>query len=88
MTTVDEDVKRRTDFYNKPEVAKFLNKEGVPRTKRALSAMMIAGGSTQDDSQAGSISYNCLNFVVFAVHPQQINIRDKANGKIIAIIRR
>lgn len=88
MTTVDEDIKRRTDFYNKAEVAKYINKEGVPRTKRAVSAMMIAGGSTQDDSQPGSISYNCLNFVIFAVHPQQINIRDKANGAIIASIRR
>lgn len=88
MTTIEQDVKTRTDFYNKPEVAKFLNKEGIPRTKRAMSAMMIAGGLTRDDAQVGSISFNCLNFIVFAVHPQQINLRDKANGKIIAIIHR
>lgn len=88
MTTIEQDVQTRRDFYNKPEVAKFLNKEGIPRTKGAMSAMMIAGGLTPDDSQAGSISFNCLNFIIFAVHPQQINLTDKANGKIIASIRR
>ena len=88
MTTIEQDVQIRWDFYNKPEVAKFLNKEGIPRSKRAMSAMMIAGGLTPDDSQAGSISFNCLNLIVFAVHPQQINLIDKSNGKIVVSIRR
>jgi hypothetical protein len=88
MTTKEEDIQTRKDFYNREDVAKFLGKEGIPRTKVAMSALMVAGGVSAKDSVAGSISFNCLDFVVFAVHPQQINVRDKANGMIIATIRR
>jgi hypothetical protein len=86
--TREEDIQRRTDFYNRADVAKFLSKEGVPRTTKAMSALLVAGGSSAKDSLPDSVSFNCLNFVVFAVHPQQINIRDKANGMIIATMKR
>jgi hypothetical protein len=86
--TTEEDIQRRTDFYNRPDVAKFLSKNGIPRTSRAMSDLMVAGGTAAMDSEKGSISFNCLSFIVFAVHPQQINIRDKENGMIIATIKR
>jgi len=88
MSTREENIERRTKFYNNPDVAKFLSKEGVPKSKKAMSALMIAGGSSASESIADSLSFNCLNYVIFAIHPQQINIRDKANGMIIATIRR
>ena len=88
MSTIEEDVQRRKDFYNKPEVTKFLCKEGVPKTKRAMSALILAGGNSTEDSIADSICFKCLNSVVFALHPQQINIRDKMTGMIIASVHR
>jgi hypothetical protein len=86
--TTEQDIKTRTDFYNRPDVVKFLCKEGVPRTKKAMGALMVAGGSSAKDSKIDSVSFNCLSFIVFAVHPQQINVRDKSNGMIIASFRR
>lgn len=88
MATIEEDVQRRKDFYNKPEVTKYLCKEGVPKTKSAMSALMLAGGYSKEDSIIDSVSFKCLNGVLFAVHPQQINIRDKINGMIIASLHR
>ena len=88
MSTTEDNIQRRTKFYNRPDVAKFLSKEGIPNSKKSMCALMIAGGSSVTESIAGSPSFDCLNYVVFAVHPQQINISDKANGMIIATIRR
>jgi hypothetical protein len=88
MSAREENIERRTKFYNNPDVAKFLNKEGIPNSKRSMNAMMIAGGSGAVGSIVESSLFDCLNHVTFAKHPQQINIRDKANGMIIAVIRR
>ena len=88
MSTREDDIQRRTKFYNNPDVAKFVSKEGVPKSKKAMSALMIAGGSSASESVPNSLAFDCLNYVIFAIHPQQINIRDKANGMIIATIRR
>ena len=88
MSTSEDNIQRRTKFYNRLDVAKFLSKEGIPKSKKAMSALMLAGGSSASESKVDSPSFDCLNYVVFAVHPQQINIRDKANGMIIATIRR
>lgn len=88
MSTIEEDIQRRTDFYNRPDAAKFLCKEGIRKTRQVMSALMLAGGSTAEDSVIDSLSFNCMNNVIFALHPQHVNIRDKANGMIIASIRR
>jgi len=74
-------------FYNEREVARLISKNGVPKNKVAVEAMVTAGmaGSSVTITQD---LIDCLNHVTFAVHPQQINIRDKTNGKIIACIRR
>ncbi|MGH2638172.1 MAG: hypothetical protein ACRDF4_02640 [Rhabdochlamydiaceae bacterium] len=88
MSIIQENIERRAKFYNSPQVAKFLSKEGVPGSKQAMRDLIAAGGSITSGSEADSTMYDCLNFVVFAIHPQQINVRDKANGKIIAVIPR
>ncbi len=88
MSNVEEDIKRRTEFYNSPDVARLLSKEGVPKSKKAMISFIAKGAFGGADKDVDSKSFDCLSYVIFSVHPQQINIRDKANGKIISIIRR
>jgi hypothetical protein len=79
------DIKRRDSFYNKKDVAKLLLSEGVPKNKQAmlkLLALANVGGAGIRES------LDCLRNVVFIIHPQQINIRDKTNGQIIVSIPR
>ena len=83
MSKTQEDVQQRKTFYNNPDVAKHISKDGVPKSKAAMNALISAGGVG-----SGPDSFECLSFVVFSVHPQQINVRDKLNGKIIATINR
>lgn len=78
-----EEISKRREFYNSPEVVKFLSKHGVPKTKKAMLELLSSGGSKPDPEM---IEY--LTRVVFSVHPQQINIRDLANGQIIVSVRR
>jgi len=48
---------------------------------------MVASGSSEDlESKKGLELIACLGKVTFIKHPQQINIMDKSNGKIIASI--
>ncbi len=68
-------------------MARLISKNGVPKTKIAVEAMITAG-MAGDSVAITQDLIDCLNHVTFAVHPQQINIRDKANGKIIASIPR
>ena len=77
------DITRRTDFYGSKEVAKLLLKEGAPKTKKAM--LKLFGLENKDTTEE---SFNCIRNVTFVIHPQQINIRDKANGKIIVSIAR
>jgi hypothetical protein len=67
-----QEISRRSDFYKKKEVAKFLLTRGVPRTK----ASMLKLFEFDDPSSESKESLNCLRGVVFVVHPQQIIIRD------------
>jgi hypothetical protein len=86
-----EDIARRTKFYNEREVARLISKHGVPKTKGARVEMITAGAAESQTSEPVALTQeliDCLSYVSFVVHPQQINIRDKANGKIIAVIRR
>ncbi|MGI0079959.1 MAG: hypothetical protein ACRECH_10075 [Nitrososphaerales archaeon] len=87
-TKIEADIAQRTKFYNAPDVARALSKYGVPKSKKAMSVMISEGSASEPDSVVTQELIDCLGFVVFAVHPQQINIRDKANGKIIAVISR
>lgn len=80
-----KDIGRRSSFYNKKEVAKFLLAEGVPKTKQAMSKLIALENAGSSSIQK---SFDCLRNVVFVIHPQQINVRDKTNGQIIASIPR
>jgi len=83
------DIAQRAKFYNEPGVARIISKNGVPKSRKALEIMISEG--TEVKSGVSTITQkliDCMNFVTFIVHPQQINIRDKANGKIIAVIAR
>jgi urease alpha subunit len=85
----DADIAQRAKFYNEPGIARMISKNGVPKSRKAIE--IIVSESTEVKSGASAITQkliDCMNFVTFIVHPQQINIRDKANGKIIAVIAR
>ncbi|MDG6996314.1 MAG: hypothetical protein JRN52_10360 [Nitrososphaerota archaeon] len=82
MPEIDE-VSKRREFYNRPEVVKFLSKHGVPKTKKAMIELLSSGGSKPDPEMVDNLSQ-----VIFSVHPQQINVRDIANGQIIVSVRR
>lgn len=84
MTNEKEDQDTRSKFYNNPSVAKYIKTAGRPRTKRALRDMVALGSSEDLDSNKGLELMVCLDKVVFMKHPQQINIMDKSNGRIIA----
>lgn len=85
---IEADIAQRAKFYNEPSVARVISKYGVPKDKKTMRAMISEGTTGKSDSVVTQELADCLGFVVFAVHPQQINIRDKANGKIIAVISR
>jgi hypothetical protein len=86
-TSEQADIKRRASFYNKRAVAKLISVIGIPRNKQAMLKLL-----SLDNADGSAIvtqeSYDCLTNVNFAVHPQQINVRDKVNGEIIASIVR
>ncbi len=85
----DADIAQRAKFYSEPDVARIIMKNGVPKSRKALEIMASEGSGVKDGSSAITQKLiDCLNFVIFIVHPQQINIRDKATGKIIAVIPR
>ena len=82
-----EAILQRQKFYTSESVDNFLKKHGIPKTRIALRSLAaVADGKA--DSQAGVESVEILGHVYFQVHPQQINIRDKANGKLIVSIRK
>ncbi len=81
------EIRGRTEFYNKKEVGKFLLAKGVPRTKQEMLALIaLEDAGTSQGAIQGDQSY--LRMVSFEVHPQQINVRDKANGMLISSIAR
>jgi len=82
----NSDIAERAKFYNEPGVARILTKNGVPKTKKAMQIMVSEGSIAKSGITQELVDR--ISFVIFAVHPQQINIRDKATGKIIAIIPR
>jgi len=88
MSSKEQECKRRLKFYTSREVVKDLSKNGVPKSRRALKALIAIGATGSLDGEISQELMDCLSYVNFEVHPQQINVRDKANGKIIVSIRR
>jgi len=46
---------------------------------------MVCEGSIAKSGVTQQELVDRISFVIFVVHPRQINIRDKATGKIIAV---
>lgn len=86
MAKSEADIAERTKFYNEPGVVRVISKNGVPKSRRAKEIMVSEGSIAKSGVTQELI--DLISFVNFAVHPQQINIRDKATGKIIAVIPR
>jgi hypothetical protein len=80
----DQDI--RSKFYNSQSVVKHIKTHGVPKSRGAWRDLVASGSSEDLDSEKGLELIACLGEVVFMKHPQQINIMDKSNGEIIAII--
>jgi len=76
----------RSKFYSSQAVTKYIKSVGVPKSRRAFRDMVASGSSEDLDSTKGLELIACLGEVVFMKHPQQINIMDKSNGKIIVSI--
>ena len=87
MSSKEQEFERRAKFYTSREVANHLAKNGVPKSRRATKALIVVGTTGSIDGEVSQEIIDSLSYVNFEVHPQQINIRDKANGKIITLIR-
>jgi hypothetical protein len=84
---MEDCIRQRREFYTSESVDNFLKKHGVPKSRHAVRSLVaLANGKSEDQVDAGDI--DLLGHVYFQVHAQQINIRDKANGKLIVSIRR
>ena len=85
----DADIAQRAKFYNEPAVTRIISKNGVPKSKKAMQIIVSEGSEVKSGASAITQKLmDCIGFVIFIVHPQQINIRDKATGNIIAVIPR
>ena len=86
MAQEKEDRDTRSKFYNNQSVVKHIKTYGVPKSRGAWRNVIASGSSVDLDNEKGLELIACLGRVVFMKHPQQINILDKSNGKIIATI--
>ena len=88
MSSKEQECERRVKFYTSREVVRYLSKSGVPKSRRTSKALIAVGTTGSRYGEVSQELMDCLSYVNFEVHPQQINVRDKANGKMIASIRR
>ena len=86
MMNEKEEQDTRSKFHNTQSVAKYIKTAGIPKTRGAFRDMVASGSSEDLDSNQGLELIACLGKVVFMKHPQQINVMDKSNGKIIVSI--
>ncbi len=86
MINEKEEQDTRSKFYNSQPVTKYIKAVGTPKTTGAFRDMVASGSSEDLDSRKGLELIACLGKVTFMKHPQQINIMDKSNGKIIVSI--
>jgi hypothetical protein len=88
MSDETKNQETRAEFYGGKSLAKYIKSHGVPKSKGAWRAMVASSSSEDLDGKGGIELIACLSQVTFFTHPQQINIMDKGNGKIIASIAR
>lgn len=70
--------KKRFRFYTSEEVKKYLKKHGIPKSRREMKALVEVVYPNSENETVESIGH-----MHFDVHPQQINIRDRMNEKLI-----
>jgi hypothetical protein len=76
----------RLKFYTSSATIRYIKTVGVPKRTGEFRAMVAAGSNVKLDSKEGADLIVTLGRVVFATHPQQINITDDTNGKMISSI--
>ncbi len=76
----------RLKFYTSSATIRYIKTVGVPKRTGEFRAMVAAGSNVKLDSKEGADFIVTLRRVVFATHPQQINITDDTNGKMISSI--
>ena len=77
-----EEIERRFRFYRSEEAKKYLKKNGVPKSRSAMRGLISASYPDSNTEIIESLSH------VHFVHPQQINIRDRTNEKLIISIEK
>ena len=76
-----DDIERRIKFYTSDGARKHLKKYGVPKTNMETKDLIATMFPDADQDTIESV--RCVHF---QIHPQQINITDKTNGKLIVSI--
>ena len=76
----------RLKFYTSGPVVRYIKTVGIPKRTGEFKAMVASGSNVKLESKEGSELLVTLRRVVFAKHPQQINITDDTNGKMISSI--
>lgn len=76
----------RIKFYTSSETTRYIKNIGIPKLTGEFRAMVASGSTVKLDSKEGIDLVETLSRVVFARHPQQINITDDTNGKVISSI--
>ena len=76
----------RLKFYSGAAAMRHIKSIGIPKRTGEFRAMVAAGSDVKLDTKEGAELVETLRLVVFARHPQQINITDDTNGQIIASI--
>ncbi len=89
-TSGEEQIALRKSFYSSENTAKILVRDGIPRNRQQMIKLISESRSLRgkESFEVGEEEIEALSYVTFEVHPQQINVRDKLTGKIIASIRR
>ena len=83
----EQDPKRRVKFYSSKEVSRYLSVNGIPRSKGSWRGL-IALSATRKGGDVSQELTDYLSDVRFEVHPEQVNVRDNANGNMVVSIRR
>jgi hypothetical protein len=76
----------RAKFYNSDSVIRYLKTVGIPKRTGEFKDMVASGSKVKLESKEGTELIETLRRVVFAKHPQQINITDDTNGKMIVSV--
>jgi len=76
----------RAKFYNTDSVIRYLKTVGIPKRTGEFKDMVASGSKVKLESKEGAELIETLRRVVFAKHPQQINIADDTNGKMIVSV--